>query len=420
MTFAHARAPRSILVLAILAVAASACGSGGSRGDGEASGPTPTSRPTLTASTAATGGPGSPTPGATPSGTLPLLHLTELARGFDRPLFVTAAPGDATRLFVVEQTGRIRVVTGDVVRAQSFLDLSATVSCCGERGLLGLAFHPDYASNGRFFVNYTDAAGNTAIAEYGRADPEVAEPAARRTLLTVEQPFANHNGGMLAFGPDGFLYVGLGDGGGTGDPQHHGQSLATKLGKILRVDVDRYPAPAAGNVEGGDPDIWDFGLRNPWRITFDRATGDLYVADVGQELFEEVDVEPRGDGRRNYGWSVTEGRHCFEPPRDCDPTGITLPVVEYDHTEGCAVVGGYVYRGTAIPELTGRYFFSDFCSNRIRTFVYADGAATDPRDLTPDLDPDSKLVNVTSFGEDAAGEILLVDQAGIVFRIDRE
>jgi len=378
----------------------------------------PTPAPTATVATSP--GPSSPAATATP-GSVPPLRLSEVARGFDAPLFVTAAPADASRLFVVEQTGRIRVVVSGVVREQAFLDLSGAISCCEERGLLGLAFHPDYASDGRFYVNYTDADGDTVVAEYARgADADSADPAVRRVLLTVNQPLPTHNGGMLAFGPDGFLYIALGDGGGVGDPANNAQRLSTKLGKILRIDVDRHPTPPPGNVEGGDPDIWDYGLRNPWRFSFDRATGDLYIGDVGQREFEEIDVEARGDGRRNYGWSITEGRHCYERPNGCDLTGLTLPVVEYGHIDGCAVIGGYVYRGQAIPELTGRYFYGDLCTIRVWTFVYAGGVATDPRELTTDLASDTTVGALTSFGEDAAGELLVVDQRGTVYRIDRE
>jgi glucose/arabinose dehydrogenase len=308
-----------------------------------------------------------------------------------------------------------------VVRGAAFLDLSDLVSCCSERGLLGLAFHPGYEANGLFYVNYTDVNGDTVVAEYARgASPEIADPTARRILFTVDQPFPNHNGGMLAFGPDDLLYIGLGDGGGQGDPFGNAQRLDTKLGKILRIDVDTYPAPAPGNVRGGDPDVWDFGVRNPWRFSFDRATGDLYIGDVGEVSFEEIDVEPRGQGGRNYGWSVTEGLHCFGAA-SCDTAGITFPVIEYDHESGdCSVTGGYVYRGAAIPELHGRYFYGDFCSNRVRTFVWNGTAATDARELTADLESATVLGAVTSFGEDAAGELLVVDRRGAVFRVVRE
>jgi glucose/arabinose dehydrogenase len=225
---------------------------------------------------------------------------------------------------------------------------------------------------------------------------------------------------MVAFGPDGFLYIGLGDGGSGGDPMNNGQRLDTKLGKILRIVVDAYPTPAPGNVVGGDPDVWDYGLRNPFRFSFDRGTGDLYIGDVGQDAFEEIDFESRGSGRRNYGWRVTEGTHCFNPSTGCDLTGITLPVVEYGHEDGCSVIGGYVYRGEAMPALAGRYLYADFCSTRIWSFVRDGGTVASALELTDDLDPAHTLGNVTSFGEDAAGELYIVDGNGLVFRIDPE
>ncbi|MBI3768261.1 MAG: PQQ-dependent sugar dehydrogenase [Deltaproteobacteria bacterium] len=364
---------------------------------------------------------------------LPHLQLTAVVRNLDQPLFVGAADGDDTRLYVVEQPGRIRLVKNGTLTATPFLDIADAISAGGERGLLGLALHPQYVTNGRFFVNYTNPAGDTVIAEYRRSagNPDVAAPEAARVFFTVTQPFANHNGGMVAFGADGFLYIGLGDGGGGdsggggsgggGDPLNNGQSLDTKLGKILRIDVDTYPTPPAGNVTGGDPDIWDFGLRNPFRFSFDRGTGDLYIGDVGQDRFEEVDLEPRGGGGRNYGWRITEGTHCFNPPTGCNLTGITLPVAEYGHEVGCSVIGGYVYRGRAIPGIAGRYLYGDFCSNRIWSFTRDGAVVTSALELTDDLDPTHALRGITSFGEDADGEIYVVDGgSGVVFRVDPE
>ncbi len=353
---------------------------------------------------------------------LPRLALTVVARGLDAPLFAAAPNGDTSRLFVVEQDGRIRIVRDGSVAPTPFLDISASISSGGERGLLGLAFHPRYADNGRFFLNYTDPAGNTVIAEYRRSagNPDLADPQAVRVFFTVDQPFPNHNGGMVAFGPDGLLYIGLGDGGSGGDPLNNGQRLDTKLGKILRIDVDRYPTPPDGNLPGGDPDIWDYGLRNPFRFSFDRGTGDLYIGDVGQDAVEEIDVEPRGTGRRNYGWRITEGSRCFNPATGCNLTGITLPAAEYTHDDGCSVIGGYVYRGNAIPGLVGRYFYGDFCSNRIWSFVRGGGQVT-PLELTDDLDPHREIGAITSFGEDANGELYVVDGGnGLVFRVDPE
>ncbi|MEW6269146.1 MAG: PQQ-dependent sugar dehydrogenase [Thermodesulfobacteriota bacterium] len=425
MTGPHTRRRRggraALALSGLIAALAASCGGSGSGDDPGPGSPTPTSPagPTPTAGVA-TPSPAA-TPGARTSPDPPALRLSEVASGLDQPLFVTAAPGDAGRLYVVEQTGRIRIVAPGGVLATPFLDLSQRVSCCGERGLLGLAFHPGYADDGRFFVNYTNVDGDTELVEFARsANPDVASPQPVRLLFTVDQPFANHNGGMLAFGPDGLLYVGLGDGGGAGDPQDNAQSLDSKLGKILRLDVDRHPEPPPGNVVGGDPDVWDFGLRNPWRFSFDRATGDLYIGDVGQNALEEIDVEPAGQGARNYGWPIMEGDRCFRPPSGCDTTGLAMPVVAYARDAGCSVTGGHVYRGLAIPGLAGRYVYGDFCSNRVFSFRWVDGAATVPAELTEDLDPDGLIQGLTSFGEDEAGELYVVSQDGSVFRIEAE
>jgi len=411
-----------VLVAAGLVALLEACGGGGSDGPRVVPTPTPTSGvPTPTPQRTAV-----PTPVATPvvtasPGVPPPLRLEPVATGLDQPLFVTAAPGDASRLFVLEQSGRIRIVASGALLAQPFVDLSERISCCGERGLLGLAFHPSYASNGRFFVNYTNTDGDTEVVELARsANGDQASPDTVRRFFTVAQPFPNHNGGMLAFGPDGYLYVGLGDGGAGGDPQNNGQDLDTKLGKILRIDVDAYPTAPPGNVAGGDPDIWAYGLRNPWRFSFDRATGDLYIGDVGQNLLEEIDVAPAGQGGQNYGWRLMEASQCFQPPVGCDQTGLTLPVVEYDRAVGCSVTGGYVYRGTAIGGLDGRYLYGDYCSNRVFSFRWVDGAVRDQLELTDDLDPDSQIQGLTSFGEDAGGELYVVSQGGSVFRVEAE
>lgn len=324
---------------------------------------------------------------------------------------------------MVTQGGTIRIVAGGVLVPTPFLDVHALVSSGGERGLLGLAFHPGYGTNGRFWIHYTNLQGDTVLAEYKRSesDPNVADPTAVREVFTLPQPYANHNGGMIAFGPDGYLYMGLGDGGSSGDPQGNGQNLQTKLGKILRLDVDQYPAAPPGNVAGGDPQIWDWGLRNPWRFSFDRLTGDLYIADVGQSEWEEIDVEPAGTGHRNYGWNVMEGTHCYAPSSGCLTDGKVLPVTEYSHADGCSVTGGYVYRGASIPCLQGRYLYSDYCSSRVWSFVWNGSAATDAIELTADLDPGGTLLSaVSSFGEDSSGEIYLTTGAGRVLRIEAE
>ncbi len=356
----------------------------------------------------------------------PALTLTAIATDLDGPLFVGAPAGGApNRLFIVEKPGRIRVRQDGTVLVRPFLDITALTSKGGEQGLLGLAFHPTYTSNGRFFVYYTDVAGDIVIAEYGRSegDPTVAAPDARRVLRTIDHPPAtNHNGGTIAFGADGFLYAGLGDGGGGGDPGEHGQNIQSKLGKLLRLNVDG-DGPPPGNLPGGDPDVWDYGLRNPFRFSFDRATGDLYIGDVGQGAFEEVDVEPRGQGGRNYGWNITEGFECFSPSTGCDTTGITFPAVAYPHANGtdsqdCSVIGGYVYRGSAIPSLVGRYLYGDLCTGRIRSFVWNGSAAVSELELTDALASSATLAVLASFGEDANGEHYVADLAGTVYRID--
>ena len=299
-------------------------------------------------------------------------------QGFSNPVGLANAGDD--RVFVVEQRGLIRVVDGDAVRPRPFLDLRALVSDIGsgssERGLLGLAFHPEYRTNGLFFVNYTDRQGHTQVIRYRvSSDSNVADPASAQPVLTQQQPYPNHNGGHLAFGPDGYLYIGLGDGGSANDPQGNGQNPGTLLGKMLRIDASvadggaPYTVPADNPFRdraGARPEIWAVGLRNPWRYSFDRATGDLYIADVGQNAWEEVNVQGSSSrGAENYGWNRMEGAHCRGGGDACNRAGLTLPVAEYGRAEGCSVTGGYVYRGTAQPLLSGAYFYGDYCSGRV-------------------------------------------------------
>ena len=348
----------------------------------------------------------------------PALQL--LAGGLTSPIFVAAPPGDTSRLFVVLQGGVVRVVRQGTLLATPFLDASALVSCCGERGLLGLAFHPQFATNGYFFVDYTDVAGNTQVVRYRvSANPDLADPASATGILSQTQPYTNHNGGMLAFGPDGFLYVGLGDGGSGGDPQGNGQNLGTLLGKILRIDVDGgspYAVPPTNPFvaqSGARPEVWVWGLRNPWRFSFDRTTGELYIGDVGQNSREEIDVEPPATGGRNYGWNLMEGTACYQA--GCSSTGLTLPALDYLHSDGCSVTGGYVYRGSRIPMLAGLYVYADYCQGWVRSFRYQNGQATEQRDW-PSLRPGGPI---SSFGEDARGElyVVLYGSAGGVYRI---
>ncbi|MGE0161235.1 MAG: sorbosone dehydrogenase family protein, partial [Gemmatimonadales bacterium] len=304
-----------------------------------------------------------------------------------------------------------------------FLDVADLVSGGGEQGLLGMAFHPDYGANGRFYVNYTDTLGHTQIVRYSvSADPDVADPGSALPISTVQQPYANHNGGMIAFGPnDGMLYVGMGDGGSGGDPHGHGQNRMTLLGDMLRLDVDGgtpYAIPADNPYVASlsiAPEIWASGLRNPWRFAFDRATGDLYIADVGQNAWEEVSFQPASSaGGENYGWNVMEGTHCYPVTAGCSQAGLTLPIHEYDHGDGCSIAGGYVYRGADFPALQGRYFFADLCSSWLRSFAVVGGVVRGLQDHTASAGPVSSIV---SFGEDGLGELYVVSHGGAILRI---
>jgi glucose/arabinose dehydrogenase len=362
------------------------------------------------------------TAGAPVSGT-PSLTSVRFASGFSSPLDLQAPPGDRTRIFVVEQGGRIRLVKNGALVATAFLDIASRVSSGGERGLLGLAFHPRYSENGRFFVNYTDRNGDTHIAEFrASASLDVADAATEKLLLFVAQPFANHNGGGLAFGPDGKLYIGLGDGGSAGDPLGNGQSLGTPLGKLLRIDVDQgmpFGVPADNPfvaTAGAFPAIWAYGLRNPWRFAFDSMTGDLFIADVGQSQVEEVDIGVASRrGGENYGWNVWEGSLCFRTSTGCPSAGFTFPVLEYRHSEGCSITGGVVYRGCRMPSYAGTYFYGDYCTAFVRSFRLENGRAVDTRDWTQSLG--GGLDNITSFGVDGDGEVYILDQDGEIYKI---
>ena len=361
---------------------------------------------------------------ATPGSRLPI-ELEVVASGLDAPLHLTAPPGDERRLFIVERGGRIRIVRDGVLLPTPFLDIGGRVSSGGEQGLLGMAFHPDYEANGFFYVDYTDTSGDTKVVRYGvSSDPDRAEAGPDVTILSVAQPFPNHNGGLVAFGPDGMLYVGLGDGGSSGDPRGNGQDPSTLLGSLLRVDVDAaspYAVPPDNPFVGepsARPEVWAYGLRNPWRFSFDRQTGDLYIGDVGQGAREEISFQPAASaGGENYGWNVMEGTACFEPPNGCDASGLTPPVLDYPHGEGCSVTGGHVYRGADFPELRGRYFYADFCATWIRSLRIEDGEAVDVQDHTQQLGP---VEGVSSFGEDARGELYVVSLEGTVYRIVME
>ena len=343
------------------------------------------------------------------------LVLEPVLDGFSSPVFVGHAGDGSGRLFVVEQGGTIRVVVNGQVLPEPFLDVRSLVVTGGERGLLGVAFHPRYAENGRFFIAYTARNGDNTVARYRvSADPNRADPASATVLFALPDPAPNHNGGMLAFGPDGYLYVGTGDSGGSGDPRGNGQNLGTLFGKMLRLDVDAgepYGVPPDNpfvGQGGARPEIWALGLRNPWRYSFDRATGDLWIADVGQNAYEEINLQ-RADSRggENYGWNRMEGMHCFPIGSRCDADGLTLPVAEYPtRRPECSVTGGYVYRRGAQPALTGGYFYADYCSGRIWSLHQAPEGAWVQTEL---LDTD---LTISSFGEDEASELYLLDHRG--------
>ncbi len=360
---------------------------------------------------------GPPLPGET--GTL---ELQPVASGLSSPLYLTAPAGDP-RLFIVEQAGRIRIVESGQLLAQAFLDIRDRVASGGEEGLLGLAFHPNYAGNGYFYVDYTHLNNArdtlyTLIERYSVSPaPDSADSASHKLILRIVQPYTNHNGGLVMFGPDGMLYIGMGDGGSGGDPESRAQNPDSLLGKLLRIDVDHgdpYAIPASNPFAagGGAPEIWALGLRNPWRYAFDRTPGLLYIADVGQNLWEEVSVAPAGQGGLNYGWRIMEGLHCFNAT-SCSSTGLVQPVVEYGHANGCSLTGGFVYRGTRAPSLVGQYFYSDYCSGWMRSFAYANGAVTGQTTWSLNV----SLGNVLSFGEDSAGELYVLSGGGSVYRI---
>jgi glucose/arabinose dehydrogenase len=348
-------------------------------------------------------------------------HWVPVASGINRPVGLENAGDGSDRLFVLEQPGVIRLVKDGQLVQRPFLDIRDRVgSQASEQGLLGLAFHPDYSQNGYFFVNYTDRSGDTSISRFRvSADPDLADPATEQRLLSISQPFGNHNGGVVKFGPDGYLYLGLGDGGSGGDPRGFGQSLNTLLGKILRIDIDTessYKIPESNPFAngGGEPEIWAYGLRNPWRLSFDRLTGDMYIADVGQNAWEEVNFQPASSpGGENYGWNIMEGLVCFGSA-SCNTDGLVMPVHVYPtRQEGnCSVTGGYVYRGSRLPEFYGIYIFGDYCSGRVWGLLPENGDAWDHTLLF------ETGASLTSFGEDEDGEIYLVNHRNEILRLE--
>ncbi|HZC99276.1 MAG TPA: PQQ-dependent sugar dehydrogenase [Actinomycetes bacterium] len=398
--------PSPVALVLLLALGAAACSSGGDSSSGAPAAPTatPTSAPSSSERS-----PSQPSR----SGDLSKARVRlDLVARLSSPVGMAVRKGDPA-LYVIEQSGRLRALRDGKLDPTPVLDVSSLVASGGERGLLGIAFSPD----GRYlYLDYTDVDGNTHVAEFAMRGARP-DQASRRNLLTVQQPFSNHNGGQLAFGPDGHLYIALGDGGSAGDPSGNGQSLDALLGKILRIS----PRPSGGRPygippdnpfvgrSGARPEIWDYGLRNPWRFSFDPATGDLWIADVGQGAWEEIDREPAGRGGRNYGWNRLEGSHRYQGDA---PSGAVAPVIEYSHQGGaCTVIGGSVYRGKAIPDLVGAYLYGDYCAGWIRAAPVSDGRVGDSRDLG------INVRSLTSFGVDQRGELYALSQAGGVYRI---
>jgi len=365
--------------------------------------------------------PGSAEPArGAPGSVLPRVRLVELLSGLDRPLFLTHAGDGSGRLFVVEQGGRVWILRGSQRSARPYLDARPLLDeSSGERGLLGLAFAPDFARSGVLYLSHTAPGPANAVTRV-QVDPGADEVSLARSerIFAIDDPAHNHNGGMIAFGPDGFLWIGSGDGGRAGDPWDNARDLGSRLGKLLRIDVSTRPYrvppdnPFVGR-RGAAPEVWALGLRNPWRFSFDRETGELWIGDVGQGAWEEIDVEdPQAGGGRHYGWRTMEGSHCFEPRRGCDPKGLTLPIHEYGHDQGCSVTGGYVYRGRAIAALTGHYLFSDYCRGTVWALLRDESGAARVEVLLESRRP------VSSFGEGPDGELYLCDHQGAVLRID--
>ena len=338
----------------------------------------------------------------------------------EKPTSITHANDGSNRLFLTEQAGRVVISRDGKQFKEPFLDIRKRVSCCGERGLLSVAFPPGYREKGYFYVNYTNRKGDTVVARFRvTKNPDQADAASEEVILMVKQPYANHNGGQLAFGPDGYLYIGMGDGGSGGDPYGNGQKMDTLLGKLLRIDVESkmkpYGIPPSipfVGKKGALPEIWALGLRNPWRFSFDRKTGDLFIADVGQNKYEEVHVQSASSkGGENYGWNIMEGLHCFKA-KTCDTVGLVLPVAEYGHDAGCSVTGGMVYRGRAFPVLDGMYFYGDYCTGLVWG-MRRSGEQWIARELM------RTRLSISTFGEDEAGELYVADHdGGGIYRIE--
>jgi glucose/arabinose dehydrogenase len=364
---------------------------------------------------------GSATVGVAYIGTTIDLRARLVVEGLVNPSFLTAPAGDA-RLFVVERAGRVRIVKDGTLLPTPFLDIRARVNSVGERGLLGMAFDPEYSQSGRFYVFYVDLSGNVVVERFASSPGSDVAGAPAGIVISIPHGGSEHHGGMIAFGPDGMLYLGPGDGGCCGDPRENAQNLNVLLGKVLRLDVRSsatYTIPAGNPYVGREfarPEIWALGLRNPWRFSFDAPTKRLYIGDVGQDAVEEVNVAPSTAAGRNYGWPLWEGISCYRTgPTECEPAGLTPPVLHYSHSEGCSVTGGYVYRGSQLPELTGHYFYADYCRGWVRSFrLQGDGAASEWHDWL-----DITVPLALSFGVDGAGELYVVSGAGRIWKLVR-
>jgi glucose/arabinose dehydrogenase len=417
-----------LAAVAMLVAGCSLLGSGGEPRVTSDGATTSTAGPGATTSAPATSAPATsaPTTGAPVSLSGLKISLTRVAEGFSSPLYVTNAGDDSGRLFVVEQTGKVRVVRDGKIVSGAFLDVSSLISTGGERGLLGLAFAPDYKTSGRFYVDYTDANGNTVVARYVATSPSTDKPKLSRPtrLLYIQQPYSNHNGGCLQFGPDGMLYIGMGDGGSGGDPENRAQNLSSPLGKLLRVDVSgaTYSVPKDNPyAKSSYPKniVWARGLRNPWRFSFDATRAPrLWIGDVGQNAWEEIDVVPASAKPLNYGWRKWEANHPY-PPNSAAPsrTGFTFPIVEYPHPTGESVTGGYVYRGSRYPAMVGTYFYADYVKGWIAGIRTTDPADKPLAKAETDRLLDTDL-SVSSFGVDQDGELYLTDLRGGLYRVE--
>jgi glucose/arabinose dehydrogenase len=365
----------------------------------------------------------------------PSINYQLVESGFNDPVHIANAGDDSGRLFIVEQVGRVRIIQSGTVLPQAFLNITNRVLSGGEEGLLSIAFPPNYENNGYFYVYYTNLAGNNQVSRFRvTSNPDQADPNSEQLVILFNHPnYSNHNGGQLEFGPDGYLYIGTGDGGGGGDPDENAQDLGSLLGKILRIDVGGQVPSITGpylvflpligtnmasplytipddnpflGIAGARGEIWAYGLRNPWRFSFDRATGDLFTADVGQNSYEEVNYQPGTSvGGENYGWDIMEGNHCFEPPNNCDKDGLVMPITEYDHSLGFAVTGGFVYRGSSYPGMQGFYLFADYYSGRIWGLNYH-------QNVWERQELDNTDYSISTFGEDESGELYLADHTG--------